>query len=143
ARARTTRRTARPVPRSSPRAGTPGPSALAERPRRSRCQEYGADPGRVLTRLAAQVEPVGRLRPVPGDDVHQLVPVGLGVVPAAGLLVLAQLWIRHRQAELPDLRHVAVEELLPRLVVALALDPPDEHRILFAGDRVAVELHQR
>src|SRR4051794_24598989 len=97
------------------------------RPRRSRCEQHGPHPGGVLARLAAEVEPVLGLRPVPGDDAHQLVPVRLGVEPAAGLLVLAQLRIGHGQAELPDLRHVAVEELPPRLVVALALDPPDEH----------------
>src|SRR6185503_10173331 len=119
----------------SRRAERAGPSAPGERPRRSRREQDRPDPGRVLTRLAPQIEPVLGLRAVPGDDRLELVPVGLGVVPAAGLLVLAQLGVGHRQAELPDLRHVAVEELLARLVVALALDPPEEHRVLFAGDR--------
>src|SRR5436190_859446 len=64
-------------------------------------------------------------------------------MPALGLLVLAQLGIGDGQPELRDLRHVAVEELLPRLVVALALDPPDVHRILVGWNRVPVELHQR
>src|ERR671928_169954 len=58
-------------------------------------------------------------------------------------LLLERLRVGHCQPELPDLRHIAVEELLPRLVVALALDPPDVHRVLVGGDRVAVELHQR
>src|SRR5206468_3814920 len=47
------------------------------------------------------------------------------------------------EAELPDLRYVAVEELLARLLVRLALDPPFDHRILGRFDRVAVEVHER
>ena len=67
---------------------------------------------------------------MPRDDVLQLVPVRLRELPGA-VVVLAQLRIGHRQAELPDLRHVAVEELLARLAVPLALDPPDVHGVLF------------
>src|SRR5205807_6454599 len=90
----------------------------------------------------ARVEPVGRLRAVARDDMAQLLPVGLGVLPDS-LVALAQLRVRDGQAQLPDLGHVAVEELLPRLLVPLALDPPDEHRVLLAPDRVAVDLHPR
>src|SRR3954470_21314786 len=77
-----------------------------------------AHPRRVLARLAPQVEPVLRLRPVAGHDAARLVPVGLAVFPDA-VIVLAQLRVRHGQTELPDLRHVAVEELLTRFLVAL------------------------
>src|SRR5207247_1283572 len=91
ARARTTRRSARRAPRSSRRAGTPGPFALAEKLRKSRREQDRPNPGRVLARPPAQIEAVLRLGPMSGDDAHQLVPVRLGVVPALGLLVLAQL----------------------------------------------------
>src|SRR6478609_8219046 len=55
----------------------------------------------------------------------------------------AQLRVWHRESQLPDLWHVAVEELLPRLAVPLRLDPPQVHRVLVGWDRVAVEMHQR
>src|SRR5207244_10451660 len=55
-------------------------------------------------------------RPVPGDDALELVPVRLAVFPDA-VVALAQLRVGNREAELEDLRHVAVEELLPRLLV--------------------------
>ena len=78
-----------------------------------------------------------------GDDVAQHVPVGLGVDPAIRCLVLSKRRVGDLEAELADLRDVAVEELLSRLLVPLALDPPDEHRVLFGRDRVAVEMHER
>src|SRR5262249_48674502 len=46
-------------------------------------------------------------------------------------------------AELTDLRDVALEELLARLLVPLTLDPPDEHRVLLGRNRVPVEVHER
>src|SRR5438132_5612539 len=49
----------------------------------------------------------------------------------------------HGEPELEDLRHVAVEELLSRLLVSLRFDPPLEHRVVLGGDRIPVELHQR
>ena len=72
----------------------------------------------------------------------QPVPVGLGVLPDA-VVAAAELRVGERQAELPDLRHVALEELLARLLVRLALDPPVDHRVVLGRDRVAVEHHQR
>src|SRR6266699_2703167 len=77
-----------------------------------------------------------------GDDALELVPVGLAVLPHA-VTRLPQLRIGNAEPELPDLRDVPVEELLARFLVALRLDPPDVHRIVFLVDRVAVELHQR
>src|SRR5205814_6880690 len=137
------RRTPRWEPRPSRRARMPGPFALVGRPRRSsRLGEDGSPhPGILLARPPPQLEPLRRLRAVAGDDMLQLVPVGLGVLPDP-IVALAQLGVGDGQAELPDLRHVAVEELLPSLLVALRLDPPDVHRIVVARDRVAVELHQ-
>src|SRR5207237_9161695 len=144
ARARTARRTRGSARRSSPRAGTPALCVPVGRPRRSRrLREHDLPyPGGVVRRLAAQVEAVGGARAVARDDVAELVPLGLGVLPHV-VVALPQCRVRHLEPELPDLRHVAVEELLPRLLVALALDPPDVHRVFLARDRVAVELHQR
>src|SRR6478735_10774366 len=96
-----------------------------------------ADPLLLLEVPPTELEPVLRARPVPGYDRLELGPIGLGVLPHA-LVVSAQVRVRHRQAELPDLRHVPLEELLPSLLVALRLDPPEVHRILVARDRVAV-----
>src|SRR4029453_18540781 len=106
-----------------------------ERLRRSRClrEPALAHPRGVFPRAATEVEPVLRSRAVAGDDTAELVPVRLSVLPHA-LVVLAQLRIRNREPELPDLRDVAVEELLPRLFVALRLDPPDVHRVLVLCD---------
>src|SRR5438270_4483962 len=92
--------------------------------------------------MFAEREPFLRLRAVTGDDVLELVPIGLGVLPHA-VVALAELRVVQLEAELEDLRHVAVEELLARLLVALRLDPPLEHRVLAGWDRVAVELHER
>src|SRR5689334_2672491 len=107
-----------------------------------RSQDSVAHPALLLEEAAAEREPFLRARAVAGDHRAQLVPVGLAVRPHA-VVSAAQLGIGHRQTELLDLRHVALEELLPRLLVPLRLDPPDVHRILVARDRVAVELHQR
>ena len=52
------------------------------------------DPGRLLAGEAAQARDAPRLRPVPRDDVHQLVPVGLRVLPDA-VVALSQLRVRH------------------------------------------------
>jgi hypothetical protein len=79
---------------------------------------------------------------VAGDDRRQLVPVGLRVLPRA-VVGAPELRVGERQAELPHLRHVALEELLARLLVALALDPPLHHRILVGRNRVPVEHHER
>src|SRR5207249_4052234 len=105
-------------------------------------KDDASHPRLLLEELPAELEPLLRLRAVAGDDVLQLVPVGLGVLPDP-VARLSQLRIRNRESELPDLRHVAVEELLPRLLVSLRLDPPDVHRVVVLRDRVAVELHQR
>jgi len=83
------------------------------------------------------------MKPVPGHDRAQPFPVGLGVEPAAALLVLAKGGIRDLETEFTDLRHVPVEELLTGLLVPLALDAPDVHRVLVGGNRVAVEVHER
>src|SRR5919204_5502562 len=98
----------------------PRPSSLDGRPRRSRGfgQSDRAHPLLLLEEPPAELEPLLRLRAVAGDDVLELVPVGLGVLPHA-VVVLAQRRVGHREAELPDLRDVAVEELLARLLVPL------------------------
>src|SRR5438046_10573073 len=107
-----------------------------------RLGQHGAPyPGVLLASRPPQLQPLGRLRPVACHDMLELVPVRLGVLPDP-VVPLAQPWIGNRQPELPDLRHVAVEELLPRLLVALRLDPPDVHGVVLARDRVAVERHQ-
>ena len=77
-----------------------------------------------------------------GDDRPQLLPVGLGVEPAVGFHVLAQARVGDLEPQLADLRHVAVEELLARILVRLALDPPDVHRVFLGRDRVSVEVHE-
>src|SRR3954469_14541147 len=101
-----------------------GPSEHDRSPEGSRCvgEHCATNPLVLVAGRAPQPEPLLRLRPVPGDDVLQLVPVGLRELPDA-VLDLAQVWVRNGQPELPDLRDVAVQELLPRLAVSLALDP--------------------
>src|SRR5207253_6360377 len=84
----------------------PGSGTASGASRRLR-ENDAPDPRRVLARTAAQVEPILRLRTVAGDDPLQLVPVGLGVLPDT-VVVLAQLRVRNREAQLPDLRHVPV-----------------------------------
>src|SRR5581483_12471985 len=115
---------------------TPGPSSPAGRPPRSR--RFGEDrvthPGGLVPREAPELEALGGLRPVPGHPRPQLVPVGLRVLPDA-VVALALRGIRHRQPELPDLRHVPVEKLLPRLLVPLRLDPPLDDRVVLRVDR--------
>src|SRR5262249_37954947 len=93
-------------------------------------------PGRLVARDPAKLEPLGRPRPVTGHAGAQLLPVRLGVLPAP-LVAPTQLWIGNGQAELPDLRDVPLEELLPRLLVALRLDPPLDDRVVFSGNWVA------
>src|SRR6266511_2467704 len=122
--------------------GSPAPPPGRLTSSRGFGQHDRAHPRLLLEHPPTQFESLLRLRTVPRDDAFQLVPVRLAVLPHP-VVVLAQLRIRNRQAELPDLRHVAVEELLPRLLVALRLDPPDVHRVVLGGDRIAVELHQR
>src|SRR5262245_15308127 len=78
-----------------------------------------------------------------GHDGAELLPVGLRVEPRPRRLVLAESRIRDREPELADLRDVALEELLTRLLVRLALDPPDDHRVLLGRDRVPMEVHER
>src|SRR6266536_1068715 len=97
-----------------------------------------AYPRRVLAGSPSQVQAVLRPRTVSGDDALELVPIGFGVLPYA-VVRLAQLRVGNGETELPDLRHIAVEELLARFLVVLRLDPPDVHRILVARDRVPVE----
>src|SRR6476646_9434212 len=93
--------------------------------RHLRSEQRVADPLLLVEEAAAKLEPLLRARPVPGDDRLQLGPVGLAVLPDA-VVRTAQVRVGHRQAELPDLRHVSLEELLPRLLVALCLDPPHD-----------------
>src|SRR5215210_885403 len=100
------------------------------------------DPVHLRPREPPECEPLLRRRPVPRHDREQLVPIGLRVLPDA-VVAPPQLGIRDLEPELADLRDVPLEELLPRLLVALALDPPDHHRVLVGGDRRAVEVHQR
>src|SRR5439155_19456520 len=136
-------RSRRRAPRRSRRARGAGPCAPGERlPRRSSCEHRVAYPPLLLEEAAAEREPLLCPRPVSRHDVLELVPVGLAELPLA-VVALAQLRIRHRQPELPDLGNVAVEELLPRLAVPLRLDAPQVHRVLVLRDRVAVELHER
>ena len=118
--------------------------ALAVLPKTPRsCRENGvAHPLLLLEEAAAEVEALRGAWAVAGDDALQFLPVGLAVLPHA-VVVSAQLRIGNRQPELEDLRHVALEELLPRLFVALRLDPPQEHRVVLGRNRVPVELHQR
>src|SRR5919109_374838 len=97
----------------------------------------------MLAAAPPEVDALLRGGAVAGDDGAQLLPVGLGEEPAAALLVLAKRGVGDLEAELPDLRHVAVEELLASVLVALALDPPDVHRVLLRRDRVAVEVNER
>src|SRR5205814_5261 len=128
ARARTPRRSEGPGPRPTRRAGRAGPPARGGRPRRScrRTEERFPHPGRARERITPEGQPLLRARPVSRDDASELVPVRLPVLPHA-VVALAQLRVGHLEAELPDLRDVAVEELLARLLVALALDPPVPH----------------
>src|SRR5205085_313388 len=137
------RRTPRPAPRASRRAETPAPSAPAGTPRRSRgLREHDRpNPRLLLEEPSAELESLLALRAMAGDDVAQLVPVGLRVLPDA-VVPPAELRIGKLEPELEDLRDVPLEELLARVLVPLALDAPDVHRILIRRDRVAVELHQ-
>src|SRR5262249_8083322 len=104
--------------RPSPRARTAGRAAPDGRPPRP-AHSYGETrvphPLLLLEEAAAEREPLLGLRAVAGDDVLELVPVGLGVFPDA-VVAAAQLRVRHRESELPDLRYVPVEEPLPRLL---------------------------
>src|SRR5215203_4734230 len=123
------------------------PSGASEHDRtlggsRRLCEHRAPDPLGLVARRAPKTEPLFGLRAVSGHDVLELVPVGLRELPDA-VVVLPQVRVRNRQPELPDLWYVSVQELLARLVVALALALPDVHRILFLRDRVPVELHQR
>src|SRR6266498_3793638 len=145
ARARTPLRTRGSEPRESRRAGTAAPHAPGGKPRKSRSlrKDGVPHPGCLLARPAPEAQSLLRLRPVARHDVLELVPVGLRILPDAVVVALAEPRVGHRQPELPDLRHVAVEELLARILVGLALDPPAVHRIVLRRDRVPVELHQR
>src|SRR4029453_1268134 len=109
----------------------------AGRPRRSR--GFGehdlTHPRLLLEEASTEREPLGRLRAVSGDDALELVPVRLGVLPHA-VVVLAELRVRNRQPELPDLWDVPVEELLARVLVGLRLDAPEDHRVVLGRDRV-------
>src|SRR5262249_11342717 len=107
------------------------------------CGEDGfAHPLLLVEEATAKRESLLGLRAVASDDVLELGPVGLGVLPDA-VVAPAQLRVGNGEAELADLRAVPLEELLARLLVPLRLDPPQVHRILVGGDRVPVELHQR
>src|SRR5207244_1165789 len=107
---------------------------------RSLGQHDVAYPRALLPPKTPELEPLRGPRAVSRDDVPELVPVGLGVLPDA-VVALAQLCVGHRQPELPDLRDVPVEELLPRLLVPLRLDPPPDDRVVVRRNRVAVEHH--
>src|SRR5947207_15481335 len=106
-----------------------GHAAPGGRPRRSRREYRVAHPPLLLEEPAAEGEPLLGFRAVAGDDVLELVPVRLGVLPDP-VVALAQLGVGNLEPELADLRHVPVEELLPGLLVPLRLDPPQVHRIL-------------
>ena len=78
------------------------------------------------------------------DHGGELVPVGLAEVVRLPLLVPHQRGVRQSHTQCLCLRHGHVHELLPQLVVRVALDPP-RHRLLGVG-RVGVgraEHHQR
>ncbi len=83
--------------------------------------EHGvAHPLLLLEEAAPEREPLGScVGPWPVTTLLQLVPVGLGVLPDA-VVALSQLRVGDVEAELADLRHVAVEELLARLLVCPA-----------------------
>src|SRR5205814_8815737 len=99
------RQTPSSAPRPTPRERTPDPFAPVERPRRSSCfrEHRPPHPRRFLASRPTQLEPLGGLRPVAGDDVLQLAPFRLGVPPDASLL-LGGLGIGTRHPEPPDLR---------------------------------------
>src|SRR6185312_12335579 len=112
-------RSARRARRSSRRAASALRPARAGTPRRRSCRlgEHRArDPVDLRARELAERDPLGRRGPVPRDDRLELLPVGLGVGPDAVLAAL-ELRIRQREAELPDLGDIPLEELLARLLV--------------------------
>src|SRR5436309_15621039 len=112
------------------RAGAPGwhrrrtegqtPRVLRSAPTSGASRQRLAHPAPLLEEAAPQLEALGRAGAAAGHDRLQLVPVGLRVLPDAVLPSL-QLRVGHGEAELPDLRHVALEELLARLLVPLRL----------------------
>ena len=98
---------------------TAGPCAPAGRPPRSRrLREHRlAHPRGLLARARRNSSRSAVFGPCPVTTARSSSQSG-SVYSQTPVVVLAQLRVGHRQAELPDLRHVAVEELLARLLVA-------------------------
>src|ERR687892_1550512 len=92
---------------------------------------------------APELEARLRRRTVTGHHPAELVPVRLGVVPAAFGLVVGQVRVRDAQAELADARDVDAQELLAQLLVVLALDAPVQVLVLGRVGGRAVHLHER
>src|SRR5262245_48465114 len=69
-------------------------------------------------------EPLAIARTVALQDLLEFAPVDLAEPMVLRLLVPAQLRIGRREAEKLRLRHREIDELLPQLVVAEALDLP-------------------
>src|SRR5512134_4020941 len=83
-----------------------------------------AHPGAVFPGLHAIGEAVAVALAVAIDDVPELGPVDRAEVPMATLLVESQFGVGQRDAEDLGLWHGGVDELLPKVVVADALDAP-------------------
>src|SRR4029079_8901507 len=76
-----------------------------------------AHPSAVLVRGAPVRDALAVARPVPLDDLEELVPGDLAEVVLAALLVPAQVRVRQRESQCLGLGHAHVDELLAQVVV--------------------------
>src|SRR6185369_15572654 len=87
-----------------------------------------AHPGTILPGVAARLHPLLGDGAFAAHDRVEFLPVDLAEVVAVLLLVPLERGVGNLEAEEVSLRHRDVDELLPKLVIGLALDPP-AHRL--------------
>src|ERR1044072_7755525 len=85
-------------------------------------------PRALVPRFAPRLHALLRGRALAPHDSIELLPVDLAEVVAALLLVPLEVGIWYRQLQEIGLRDRDVDELLAKLVIGLALDPP-AHRL--------------
>src|SRR2546430_510212 len=92
------------------------------------CNGRLAHPGAIVPGVAASLHPLLGDRTFTAHDRVKFLPVDYAKVVAALSLVPFETRIWNLEVEKIRLRHGDVDELLPQLVIGLALDPP-AHRL--------------
>src|SRR5262249_51738383 len=91
-----------------------------------------AHPGAIVPRLAPSLHPLLGDRAFAADDCVEFFPIYVAEIVAALLLVPLEVGVRDCELEEVRLRYGNVDELLAKLIIGLALDPPT-HRLSRVG----------